>query len=229
MPDGPDSVAWGAQISARNNGLVIAAVKKSFLEAAKLKLTAIGLRLSVVTAQTRSGDFVACDRGASSKLVTAPGRRQLLINAALISLIVLVWSATEWRSIHAIERAATTQNLVLSDLRAQAVALRAELNTAHAARDQAAGIASALVETPRLDAVIALLTEATPDAAWLSSLALTGDEIRVQGFADAGAADYALALGERDEIAEARLESQVAADDGGERFEILLRFAPAER
>ncbi|MFZ5963017.1 PilN domain-containing protein [Thalassococcus sp. BH17M4-6] len=154
----------------------------------------------------------------------APGGRKLrwvngLLAAVAVAAVLAGWLYPGW--------VARDQSRVLQDdlvaLRAEALALRQEVETLRSRDSERAAFLDTLLRRAALIDTLRDLTVALPDEVWIETVTYSPKRTTINGQIDGSAADLVLALGKRPVFRNPRLSGPVSKTPAdGERFEITV-------
>ncbi|MCU0910460.1 MAG: PilN domain-containing protein [Rhodobacteraceae bacterium] len=210
----------------RGNGRVAVAqwvARRADVESLARRLADLGLRLRRVVV---AGEYiVVADRttylGRGARLWR---RANGVLALASVALAAALWLGPAWQARGALHSGAAG----LGDLRAEAVALRQEVEALRTRETERSAFVDAVIRRPRAVEALRELTVAIPDAAWVGELAFSADRVVIAGEVAGSAADLALALAESRGFQDPRLTGPVSRTaDGSERFELSVSLGPA--
>jgi general secretion pathway protein L len=211
-PGGAQSAAPGAPLSVE-----IVAVPREIVGSITAELAFAGLRASgiaILASRHAAPLFLSAD--ALGSAATPPvANRPLALSVALLALL----AAASWPVAQQVRLAAIEREIAALKPAAEA-ALQARQEHRRDA-DQAAGIARLRAERPPLIALLEALSRELPDGSWLTSLSITGREIRLEGLTPS-AATIALTLGRNPNFGGVLFRSPIARDaaTGLEHFQL---------
>lgn len=150
-------------------------------------------------------------------------RRLRFLNALLVLVSVgactfaLLYPA--WVALHQTARLGQS----LTDLRAEAVSLRAEVEAMRAQEVERAAFLDLLLHRPLLVETLRELTVALPDDVWIATVDFRPERVIVTGETSGSAAETVLSLSKRRQFADPRISGPVARTaSNAERFEVTL-------
>ncbi len=225
-PFHPTTVHSGLGPAVRSGGRVTVAqwvARRRDIDILAERLGALGLRLRHVVVAGQG--VVVADRSAA---LSRSARRWRRANGSL-ALISLLLAAALWLgpAVQARDKLRDGES-DLASLRAEAVALRQEVEALRARETERSAFVDAVIRRPRLAEALRELTVALPDEAWVSEFTFSGERVVLAGQISGSAADLVLALAKSRAFSDPRLTGPVSRTaDGNERFEMSLLFGAA--
>lgn len=196
----------------------IVAVARETVAEIRAGLAAAGIAVARIVVPGSEGVPLALDDE-----IAAPGGS---VHRALVAALAAL-------TVSAIASPLVHDRVILSSLEREIAVIAPAAEAAHAARDararaeaQLAGPLRLAASRPPLVAVLDKLTQAVPDGAWLQSLAISGDEVTIDGLSPSAAA-VALQLEKSGAFANVTFRAPIARDpaSGLEHFTIGAMIA----
>ena len=223
MPFELDDVYYDYQIVDRKPDTLtvdLICAERARVDALRWRLAGVGLEPGSVTVANTRVDLL---RSTSSGGGRSPWAG---VTTAVLALFSLgLGAAVLWLPLERQREAVQTLSQEVEVARARAEETRDLVDAAEAAAQRATDLRAALdVSTPRV-ALINAAAEALPDSAWLTSLTLEGETVRLSGQAEAAPPLIRL-LAASPHFAEPEFAAPVVRDVAGgvERFEIVARI-----
>jgi Tfp pilus assembly protein PilN len=229
LPAGGKGLVWRAEVQSLSGGKVdlVAHVLKEHLIAGLIKdMTASGADLSSIRIEgAETEPFWQARTGSRDQAKRWAAFTALAVG--LIALALVINIELQRSELAALVEARQERVKALEDRLATATAAASEGATDE--RAKAADLEMFAQQSRRLGQLVSL-TEALPDAVWISELSLTGDQMTLAGFTSKDVAELVNILQGLDWADEVQLNGAVTFDiySGQNRFDLTLRMAGGE-